>query len=60
MKATIKADGTLKVTPENETEAFALKKWIEAEPAEALQIAWNDQSDYQFCKSHFGQSSNHA
>lgn len=47
MKATIKADGTLKVTPENETEAFALRKWLESEPAEVLQIAWQERSDYQ-------------
>lgn len=59
MKATIKADGTLKVTPENETEAFALKKWIKAVPAEGLQITWDDQSDYQFCDLHFGQSLSH-
>lgn len=47
MKATIKTGGTLKVTPENEAEAFVLRKWLESEPAEALQIAWKERSDYQ-------------
>lgn len=40
MKATILQDGTLEVVPENGTEAFALRCWLEKQSA--LRIAYDE------------------
>ena len=57
MKATINPDGLLTVTPDNETEAYALRQWVvgyrPATPTDAptiacpnrLCIAWDDLDD---------------